>query len=127
MVTLLSLLSFGAFAAAAPSSSTKCHHTRSPQTIEWGPCGDLGFNESVPLSCGSLTVPLDYTEPDSGETLDLQILKIPAPNQPSKGSVFFNFGGPGATGIGEMALSGKLLTMSVTSLMHCTIIQELLT
>lgn len=118
MATLVSFLALGAFAAAAPSSSATCHHTRSPQKIEWGPCGDLGFNETVPLSCGTLAVPLDYTEPDSGETLDLQILKIPAPNQPSKGSVFFNFGGPGATGISEMALSGKLLTMSVPPLIQ---------
>ena len=108
----LYLLALAAYAIPAPSASTISNDlmTRSPQTIEWGPCGDLGFNETVELSCGSLTVPLDYTEPESGETLDLQILKILAPNQPSKGSVFFNFGGPGATGIGEMASAGNLLT-----------------
>lgn len=112
MITLIScFIALAAFAAAAPSVSATCHATRSPQAIEWGPCGDLGFNETVSLSCGSLTVPLDYAEPDSGETLDLQILKVPALKQPSKGSVFFNFGGPGASGIGEMALMGNLLTV----------------
>ena len=107
---LLCFLAFAAYAAAAPAApDTLSHNIRSPQRIQWSPCGDLGFNQTVPLSCGSLTVPLDYTEPDFGENLDLQILRIPALKQPSKGSVFFNFGGPGASGIGEMALLGNIL------------------
>lgn len=105
------LLALATCAVAAPSASGPCHHTRSPETIEWAPCGDLGLNETVELSCGSLTVPQDYAEPESGETIDLQIFKIPAPNQPSKGSVFMNFGGPGASGIADMAAAGNLLTM----------------
>ena len=104
-------LALGAFVSAAPSAAASSNDTKSPQAIEWGPCSDLGLNESVPLSCGSLAVPLDYTDPDCKETLDLQILKVPALKQPSKGSVFFNVGGPGASGIEEMTLTGKLLSM----------------
>lgn len=109
---VLCFVASAAYAAAAPwAPGTSFHDARSTQEIEWSPCGELGFNQTVPLSCGSLTVPLDYTEPDSGETLDLQILRIPALKQPSKGSVFFNFGGPGASGIGEMALLGDILRL----------------
>lgn len=104
------LLALVASADGAPwAPGTTSHDSRNLEKIQWSPCGDLGFNETVPLSCGSLTVPLDYTEPDSGETLDLQILKVPALKQPSKGSVFVNFGGPGASGIADIALAGGLL------------------
>ncbi|KAF9888919.1 hypothetical protein FE257_008088 [Aspergillus nanangensis] len=87
--------------------------TRGHGEIQWGPCGDLGINGTTPLECGSLTVPLDYTEPDNGETLDLEILRAPAPNQPSKGSVFVNFGGPGASGKIEMSAMGSVLSVFV--------------
>lgn len=99
---------------AAPSTSgVSIHNTRGSGKIQWDPCGDLGVNGTTKLECGNITVPLDYTEPDSGETLDLQILKAPAPNQPSKGSVFFNFGGPGASGIPQMSLMGSVLSVYV--------------
>lgn len=101
-----------AFAVAAPwAPEITSHGTRSYEEIQWSPCGDLGYNETVELDCSSLAVPLDYTEPDSGETLDLQVLRIPATKQPSKGSVFFNFGGPGSSGIAEMALLGEVLSV----------------
>ena len=102
------------YAAAAPlASGLSPHGTRGYGKIQWEPCGDLGVNGTTELECGSLAVPLDYTVPDSGETIDLEILRVPAPNQPSKGSVFFNFGGPGASGIAEMSLMGSALSMYV--------------
>ena len=67
-------------------------HARS-EKIVWGACQDQGVTE--PAQCGNLTVPLDYTEPDSGETLQLQVLKVPAIREPKKGTILFNFGGPG--------------------------------
>lgn len=114
-------LGFVACAAAAPSDSrASLHDTRNYGKIQWESCGDLGVNGTTELECGSLAVPLDYTEPDSGKTLDLQILRAPAPNQPSKGSVFFNFGGPGASGIAEMSLMGSVLSVYVKSIVwHC--------
>lgn len=105
------LLGLAACSGAGPSASGPSSHTpRGKGEIQWEPCGDLGVKGPTKLECGSLTVPLDYTDPSSGETLDLQILKAPAPNQPSKGSVFFNFGGPGASGIPQMSLMGSTLS-----------------
>lgn len=111
------LLGLAAYSGAAPSTSGPSSHTpRGKREIQWEPCGDLGVKGPTKLECGSLTVPLDYTDPSSGETLDLQILKAPAPNQPSKGSVFFNFGGPGGSGIPQMSLMGSTLSVYVKSI-----------
>ncbi|SPO02593.1 related to hydrolases or acyltransferases (alpha/beta hydrolase superfamily) [Cephalotrichum gorgonifer] len=107
-ITSLLAVSLTAGVIATPTNNNCC--TRSAKEIQWNPCGDeLGINATTPLFCGSLTVPLDYTEPESEETLDLQVMKIPASREPSKGSVFFNFGGPGGSGIVEMAVLGEVL------------------
>ena len=66
------------------------------QSVRWGPCA--GFESIAPIECGNLTVPLDYTNSNSTETIQLELLKIPSTKKPSKGSIFINFGGPGAPG-----------------------------
>lgn len=90
MVTTRALvpLSLLALAHARPSTSNP--------KIQWGPCEDGEFNTTLELQCGTLRVPLDYTQPNSNQHLDLQIVKIPAPVQPSMGGIQINFGGPGA-------------------------------
>ncbi|OJD34142.1 nedd8-like protein [Diplodia corticola] len=67
------------------------------QEIQWGPCS-LSQEPTLPMVCGTLDVPLDYTQPNSSETLTLELAKVPAANQPAKGSILFNFGGPGIPG-----------------------------
>ncbi|KAL5341278.1 hypothetical protein BJX70DRAFT_386838 [Aspergillus crustosus] len=47
------------------------------------------------IGCGTLTVPMDYTDPHSNATIKLQLLKVPAVRTPKKGSILFNFGGSG--------------------------------
>ncbi|KAF7547481.1 hypothetical protein G7Z17_g7696 [Cylindrodendrum hubeiense] len=76
--------------------------------IVWKSC-DLGLNETAPMLCGSLVVPLDYTDTYSSETIKLELLKVDAVKSPSKGSILFNFGGPGATGKAAFALYANLL------------------
>jgi hypothetical protein len=78
--------------------------TYSTPKIQWGPCNETGLNSTVPIQCGNLLVPLDYTEPTSNATLKLDLLRVPARLHPSKGSILFNFGGPGATARGSLAL-----------------------
>jgi len=84
MQTIFSGLCLAAFASAAASSK-----------IRWGPCPKGEFTTTVAVQCGTLRVPLDYTQPNSRKTLDLEIVKIPAAVQPSRGSIQLNFGGPG--------------------------------
>lgn len=74
--------------------------------IQWGECD---FNASVPIECGRLGVPLDYTDPGAG-TLDLSLSKVAAVNEPFKGSILFNFGGPGFEAIKTLgSLAPQLL------------------
>lgn len=85
MLPLLLLSSFACLSAAIPLH---------PRNVKWAPCGDITLNTTWTYECGTLTVPLDYSA-RSNRTIDLQLARIPAAKQPSKGSVFFNFGGPG--------------------------------
>lgn len=57
--------------------------------VQWGPCV---LNSTLPIECSNLTVPLDYTEPDSSSNVTLNLLKVSASKQPVKGSILFNFG-----------------------------------
>ena len=82
--------------------------TAPPQDIKWGPCEDIA-NGSVPVVCAEYHVPLDYTNPSSNETLRLQLVKAPAPQQPSLGTIQLNFGGPGSPGRQGLADTGLIL------------------
>jgi pimeloyl-ACP methyl ester carboxylesterase len=60
------------------------------QALDWEICPS-GDDE-----CATLTVPLDYQQPD-GETIDLAVLKVPAEDQDARlGSMVVDPGGPGA-------------------------------
>lgn len=72
-------------------------------TIQWAPCE---LNKTIDTQCGSLSVPLDYSNTSDKATIDLEIVKVPAKNKPSKGSIFLNFGGPGASGTADLAALG---------------------
>ena len=74
------------FAVAVPPTANR---------IRWSPCPQNG---TVPLTCGKLTVPLDYTDLGSNKTIDLDLVKVSAAKQPKKGSILFNPGGPGGGG-----------------------------
>lgn len=89
---------------------------RTDSILKWAPC-DLDFPVSisevvrangVPLFCANLEVPLDYTNPDNGKTLQLQLVKIEATKEPFKGSMIMNPGGPGSSGVQEIAQSGPM-------------------
>lgn len=61
------------------------------QTLSWDDCGEQ-------YQCSTLTVPLDYDEPD-GDTIDIALLRVPATGTDRQGSLLVNPGGPGASGI----------------------------
>ncbi|KAJ4317000.1 hypothetical protein N0V84_007595 [Fusarium piperis] len=79
---------------AAPSKSQ----------IKWGKCNlDWGKDTDDALyaevECATLKAPLDYTKPNNGKTIDLQLARVKAKTQPAKGSVFYNPGGPGSSAV----------------------------
>lgn len=62
------------------------------RTIEWEDCGG-GFE------CGTLTVPLDYEDPD-GATIDLAVTRHPAEDPDQRiGALLVNPGGPGGSAV----------------------------
>ncbi|OGM42313.1 proteinase [Aspergillus bombycis] len=81
-------------------------HARS-EKITWGACQEETV--TAPAQCGNLTVPLDYTQPESDKTLQLQLLKVPATREPKKGSILFNFGGPGLEARLTLFAQGEIL------------------
>ena len=77
-------------------------------TIQWISCPTKYLN-TTPIDCGSLSVPLDYTEPTSNESYQLDLLRAPTPVQPAKGSIILNFGGPGEAGRSSLATGAATL------------------
>ena len=70
--------------AAAPAVAA-------PPTLDWTACAEG-------VECATATVPRDHGDP-GGPTLDLAVARVPARDPTQRiGSVFLNFGGPGAPG-----------------------------
>ncbi|MEU4089373.1 alpha/beta hydrolase [Streptomyces aureus] len=77
------------------------------QKLDWGRC--KGTSDSpAPGSgwqCATLKAPLDYAKPD-GRTIGLALVRSKATGGQGKrlGSLLFNFGGPGGSGVSTMPL-----------------------
>ena len=77
--------------------------------IEWKDCNaDVQAVAAVPVQCANISVPLDYTDRDSGGTHTLELIKAPALEGPAVGNIIFNFGGPGVEGLVSLAQSGAI-------------------
>lgn len=99
---------FGAVTLLLAATTATAHGTLAHQgrvaaqeypttSIQWQSCSaDINAVAALDVDCGTLTVPLDYTAPDSTDTLELSLVRVPAVNKPAKHSILFNFGGPGA-------------------------------
>jgi hypothetical protein len=79
--------------------------------INWGPCEPGEFNTTLKVECGKLRVPLDYTQPNNNKTLELEIVRLAAAAQPSRGSIQLNFGGPGFPTRSQLVAIGPLLQL----------------
>src|SRR5262245_6940643 len=87
-VCLLTAVTAGAVTVAASTESVP------PGGLTWGACEE-GIDE--PFDCATLTVPLDYAQPD-GETIDLALIRYPAEPAVREGAILLNPGGPGGSG-----------------------------
>ncbi|MFS8097106.1 alpha/beta hydrolase [Lentzea alba] len=92
LVTAALILGMAPAAIAEPDVETPA--------LTWQDCQD-GFQ------CSTARVPLDYDRP-TGTKIDLSLIRLPA-TDPSKriGSLFVNFGGPGASGVDRLRARGK--------------------
>ena len=86
------------------SSTSTTSSTQPPVTpMVWSPCqGDL--------QCGTLVVPLDYAHPD-GPTIGIAVARHPAEDPAARiGSLVIDPGGPGVSGVDDMANELSSLT-----------------
>ncbi|WP_030391347.1 alpha/beta hydrolase [Kitasatospora purpeofusca] len=108
-------------AATAPAASTSAGVPPLPasltgQQLGWQPCpapstaqGGDGSAPGAPWECATLKAPLDYAKPD-GRTIDLALIRAVATGtggQPRIGSLIYNFGGPGGSGVATLPALAK--------------------
>ncbi|WP_406442486.1 alpha/beta hydrolase [Streptomyces sp. NBC_01613] len=95
-------------AAASPSSGSSGTTAALPssltgQKLAWGRCKATA-SSSAPGSdwqCATLKVPLDWSKPDGG-TIGLALIRAKSRGGKRIGSLLFNFGGPGGSGVSTM-------------------------
>jgi len=86
---------------APPLTWTACRNLPDP--------GPDGPQPPRNLQCAKLTVPLDYANPGKG-TIRLALIRIRATDQAHRiGSLVFNFGGPGGSGVDPFAAGAGVL------------------
>ncbi|MBL1086967.1 alpha/beta fold hydrolase [Streptomyces actinomycinicus] len=111
-------------AAAAALASSSSSGNQSPplptsltrQQLDWQSCpaptslqspggsAPGALPDGTPWECATLKVPLDYSDPD-GKTIDLALIRAKARPQDGEeriGSLVFNFGGPGGSGVADL-------------------------
>ncbi|KAF4429390.1 hydrolase or acyltransferase (alpha beta hydrolase superfamily) [Fusarium acutatum] len=99
------------FASLKPRDDLKSSNS---SKIDWSEC-DLDFGDNSTnrqqrdYDCARLSVPLDYTSASNGETIKLDLIKAKATKEPYLGSVLYNPGGPGGSGVEAIVWSGKEL------------------
>jgi pimeloyl-ACP methyl ester carboxylesterase len=81
---------------SAPPAGSGSQVDPEPGTLQWGPC-DSG-TAVVDVECATLAVPLDHDRPD-GETIEIALARVRAGSPDRIGSLVFNPGGPGGSGI----------------------------
>ncbi|GAT81009.1 peptidase [Streptomyces sp. F-3] len=91
-----------ALASGLPSSLTS-------QRLDWGRCKAAAGSPAPggDWQCATLEVPLDWSRPD-GETIDLALIRARATGR-RIGSLIFNFGGPGGSGVDTMPSYGSVV------------------
>jgi pimeloyl-ACP methyl ester carboxylesterase len=86
--------------APAPPSMSGLPASLTAQKPDWGKC-EATADSPAPggdWSCATLKVPLDWARP-AGETIDLALIRAEATGDDRIGSLLFNFGGPGGSGV----------------------------
>ena len=77
-------------------------------TLDWTTCGGAA-EELLELECATLTVPLDYGAPD-GDTIDIAVARTATSAADARiGSLVFNPGGPGGSGIEFLTTAATLV------------------
>ncbi|WP_107417094.1 alpha/beta hydrolase [Streptomyces sp. CB00455] len=107
------LLTTSACSGSGDEEKTKADAAKAPRPLKWGECSAPtaaeGGGQAPPKDwqCATLDVPLDYARPE-GETIPLALIRAKARDQKNRlGSLVFNFGGPGGSGITTLPGAAK--------------------
>ncbi|MEO3807898.1 alpha/beta hydrolase [Sphaerisporangium sp. B11E5] len=111
MLVPVSLIAGGSAQAAIPSVRavpvwTAC---AAPTPLQGSGEKPGTLRDGTPWECAKLRVPLRYNHPEHG-TIDLALIRVrakPKPGQTRIGSLVFNFGGPGGSGVATLPLAAS--------------------
>uniref|UniRef100_A0AAU2JUH5 Alpha/beta hydrolase n=1 Tax=Streptomyces sp. NBC_00049 TaxID=2903617 RepID=A0AAU2JUH5_9ACTN len=108
-----SLLTTAACSDDGEGKQQNADGTKPAKALEWGACdaptAAQGGGPVPPKDwqCATLDVPLDYAKPE-GETIPIALIRAKARDQKNRlGSLVFNFGGPGGSGVSTLPGSAK--------------------
>jgi pimeloyl-ACP methyl ester carboxylesterase len=109
LAVLLVLLSATAAGAQVPAEAP----AGIAPALAWTPCGLTPLATDAGVQCAVADLPMDYDEP-AGPQVHLAVARVPAKDQANRiGSLFFNFGGPGATSVDFLQSSGPSFLASL--------------
>ncbi|MGW5345338.1 alpha/beta hydrolase [Streptomyces sp. NPDC004050] len=107
------LVTVGACAGGEDRATPRAGGTKGAPPLKWGACpapdAAQGGGQAPPKGweCATLHVPLDYAQPE-GETIPIALIRAKARNEDERlGSLVFNFGGPGGSGISTLPGAAK--------------------
>jgi pimeloyl-ACP methyl ester carboxylesterase len=81
-------------------------------TLDWGGCGSRA-GDLIDLECATLAVPLEHTDPD-GESIEVAVARTATANPDRRiGSLVFNPGGPGGSGIDFLTAAAALVPAAI--------------
>lgn len=77
------------------------------QQVQWGTCSGE-YAVASKFECATVDAPLNWDAPSDGEPIQLALIRLPAKGQ-SRGALFTNPGGPGASGIDFVGQSAQFM------------------
>ncbi|WP_263550786.1 alpha/beta hydrolase [Geodermatophilus sp. YIM 151500] len=93
-------------AAAGPAAPSPAPSTATVPDLAWVDCGLTEEATAAGVQCATAGLPLDHDDPD-GEQVQIAVAKAPATAPDQRiGSLFFNFGGPGAPSVYYLQRAG---------------------
>lgn len=96
-----------AVAVAAPGAVTSPAVEVPPVQLDWTACGTAPAGTAAGVQCATAVLPMDYDHPH-GPTVHIAVARVPATDQAARiGSLFFNFGGPGASEVDFLQALGN--------------------
>lgn len=111
-IRLITFFSLTISTLSCSSNSTPSISDESVSEIAWKACDGKDAPKS-PFECGSVLVPLDYSNPD-GEKISIALIRIPAMREAAyAGVILFNPGGPGGSGFDSMVSYGQDLAKNL--------------